>query len=790
MKKTILAAGFIAAGGLLYGQTKDSIRNQDIETVVIYGRKTFAPNTISRQNLEVLQAPSIGETLSRVPGIQNTSYGPVAGAPMIRSLSGNRVKVLKNGMGVNDLSGISPDFAIEFNPDLINDIKIYKGASTVLFGGKAIGGAIDMGNSVIPKDEKKSISGSISMEGSYNGGYKQALNASGKMGKSFLWQLGATNAQRDVVYIPGEAKSSLCKDPYWVGFDPVMQSLCQVNVKSEHELNISIFPYLDQFVLDHINVPNYELSENDKYTFRPKYYDSATRTYKDNPKNPAFVAGQDPVKDRYKPVVKSINDYVATEKGKMPNSHSEQRGAYLGIGFVSNRFSTGVRYEGNYSYYGIPAFALYETPVHSHTAPAKTVVLEYLPINIDSRSHRIQNESVLNVDSKWLKDVKLKYSGQFSENYELLKDYHANGFHIAQHTGRLELSQKPYDFWEGVTGADYDYRDITGKGKRRYMPNALSREAGFFTLQKLKFNYIEGNVGYRYDLINRVARPDATYTKGRGLAGGKLSERNFCLHQASVGVTLKPTNTVAVGMRFSHSERAPEVNELYTGNRHFAILTEENGDDTLNKEQANAFELTAKYASDRLHISATGYQSAYKNYIYLAHTGISRDGFAVKEWRSGDTEIRGVEAEAAYIFNHHYGNLELGGFFDLVQNRNTDSNEIRKHSDGDYMPNMPVSRYGFNLTGNINGFSANIMAERYLKQKYLGKNINPEPAMPGYTMLSARLAYKASLVGHPGEIYLFGTNLLNVEARPQNSVLKYIAPLPGINIGLGMKASL
>jgi iron complex outermembrane receptor protein len=36
--------------------------------------------------------------------------------------------------------------------------------------------------------------------------------------------------------------------------------------------------------------------------------------------------------------------------------------------------------------------------------------------------------------------------------------------------------------------------------------------------------------------------------------------------------------------QYNHSERAPEINELYAGNNHYALMVEENGDDRLNKE--------------------------------------------------------------------------------------------------------------------------------------------------------------------------------------------------------------
>jgi iron complex outermembrane receptor protein len=81
-----------------------------------------------------------------------------------------------------------------------------------------------------------------------------------------------------------------------------------------------------------------------------------------------------------------------------------------------------------------------------------------------------------------------------------------------------------------------------------------------------------------------------------------------------------------------------------------------------------------------------------------------------------------------------------------------------------------------------------MLFDRYLKQRYLGKNINPEPPMPAYSMLGARVAYTSSIKGIKMLYYLGGSNLLNIEARPQNSFLKYLAPLPGRNISIGLKA--
>jgi len=59
-----------------------------------------------------------------------------------------------------------------------------------------------------------------------------------------------------------------------------------------------------------------------------------------------------------------------------------------------------------------------------------------------------------------------------------------------------------------------------------------------------------------------------------------------------------------------------------------------------------------------------------------------------------------------------------------------------------------------------------------------------ETPTPGYTLLNASVSYAliTGAVGH--EITLRGTNLTNQEARNHVSLLKDVAPLPGIDIRL------
>ncbi|KAB1232576.1 TonB-dependent receptor [Chryseobacterium viscerum] len=794
MKKTVY---FLMGSTLMYSSsilkaqklTSEKKTVKDIESIQIQGKTNYSSVNISRKKLDFIQSNTLGETLSKIPGIQNSGYGPNSGTPVIRSLSGNRVKILENGTAVNDLSGISPDFNTDIEMNSVQNITVYKNSASILYGGKAIGGAIDIETDYIARqlpDKKLNVKGLL--EGGSNSGQKQAFSARGIIAKNWVWAVGGSNHKQDRVTIPGKSKDDRCYDPALVGFNNILQSLCQIDVDSRRVLNKSLFPFISQFAKDHMI--DYELSEDDLYTFSSTYYNPADGKNYPNPKNDLYVPGQDPSKDRYKSEVNGIRDYVETKDGVIPNSHSESNSFYVGTSYIGKSFYAGGAYQNSYSYFGVPGYAMPKIPTHTHGKPQQKI--EYLPINIRSLSHKAMFEAGYRFTHSPISSIKLNYMGVFSKNAELLDRFRANQFAVNQHNGRLEIAQQKLKFLTGTTGLEVQYKDMEGSGGQRYLPNNISREIGIFTMQHLDFNIIQLDLGYRNDHVQRRAEADNKYVRSRGLSGGKLSDRDFTLHQFHSAAQWNIFKKGYLKVQYNHSERAPEVNELYSGNNHFAILTEENGDDRLDKETANTVEIGGGLNLKNLRVSANWYHTSYKNYIYLAHTGLSREVFLVKEWRSDDTEINGIEAEAAYKADlGKIGKWEIGGYYDLVRNISVADSSIRKWSDGDYMPNMPTSRFGFNLEGNIQNFSLNLSLDHYLKQKYLGKNINPELPMPAFSLLNVRLAYKDSSLGIGDlEYYIIGNNLLNSEARLQNSQLKFLSPLPGINISVGVKITI
>lgn len=77
---------------------------------------------------------SLGDVLSREPGVTASGFGAGASRPIIRGLEGPRVKILQNGMAVSDLSALSNDHAVATEPAAARQIEVLRGPAALLYG--------------------------------------------------------------------------------------------------------------------------------------------------------------------------------------------------------------------------------------------------------------------------------------------------------------------------------------------------------------------------------------------------------------------------------------------------------------------------------------------------------------------------------------------------------------------------------------------------------------------------------------------------------------------------------
>jgi len=93
----------------------------------------------------------LGEMLIRLPGVSATSFAPGASRPVLRGFDGDRIRVLVDGIGTVDASNVSADHAVVFDPLTVDHIDVVHGPAVLLFGGQAIGGAVNAIDRRIPR---------------------------------------------------------------------------------------------------------------------------------------------------------------------------------------------------------------------------------------------------------------------------------------------------------------------------------------------------------------------------------------------------------------------------------------------------------------------------------------------------------------------------------------------------------------------------------------------------------------------------------------------------------------
>lgn len=164
-------------------------------------------NIMNGRELSIKRESSIGETLTNIPGVSNSSYGPSVGRPVIRGMDGDHIKILQNGLGNLDVSNLSADHGVSIDPLIIEQIELIRGPSSLLYGNGISGGVINAIDHRIPKEAFTGIAGRAeSRYESVNRGKSNAAVVD--LGtSSFVIHMDAYNRNTENLSIPGGAVS-------------------------------------------------------------------------------------------------------------------------------------------------------------------------------------------------------------------------------------------------------------------------------------------------------------------------------------------------------------------------------------------------------------------------------------------------------------------------------------------------------------------------------------------------------------------------------------------------------
>src|SRR5688572_30218529 len=127
--------------------------------------EVFQPTAVlAGQDLTKQLGMSLGATLENQPGVTSRSFGPAPARRVIRGLDGDRVQILQDGQRIGDLSSQSGDHGVNVNPAAATRIEVVRGPATLLYGGNAIGGLVNIITDEIPTKPQDGASGQVTLD--------------------------------------------------------------------------------------------------------------------------------------------------------------------------------------------------------------------------------------------------------------------------------------------------------------------------------------------------------------------------------------------------------------------------------------------------------------------------------------------------------------------------------------------------------------------------------------------------------------------------------------------------
>jgi iron complex outermembrane receptor protein len=124
-----------------------------------------APFSVLDAKQTFMRGGNLGDLLNGLPGVHSDSFGGGASRPVVRGQTSPRLKVLSDSGSILDASDISPDHAISADPLLAQQVEVLRGPATLLYGGGAIGGVVNILDGKIPTEVPDGLESFVAVRG-------------------------------------------------------------------------------------------------------------------------------------------------------------------------------------------------------------------------------------------------------------------------------------------------------------------------------------------------------------------------------------------------------------------------------------------------------------------------------------------------------------------------------------------------------------------------------------------------------------------------------------------------
>lgn len=685
-------------------------------------------HVVSGEDLSTNASQSLGESLDGLLGVSSSDYGSGVGQPIIRGMSGNRVKILNNGMVVRDVGGIGADHVNDVDLNNIQQIEIVRGPSSLLYANGTIGGIINIVDSTIAREDFTESELKLGLEAqSVNDGDSHNLSYQNNLG-GLNFSLAYKDSQFDNFDVPtgailhGEDHDDEHEDEHEeeVGFlsnSDFENNALRLGVSKAGDWGY--FGVSVNSVESIYGIPFHGDEDGDEHEGEEHEDEHEGEDHEDE-------HGDEHEGERI----------FSTTDSEVVNVE----GAYI----VSNSWLKKVNYfirDTDYSLTEQHAEEEHEGEEHGDEDHAEGPTM----FSNESREYGaifdLSNDDLLQKISLNFVDEDMSILGEEAFMNPTASEEMTLGYYLSKQVDSFHLD----------LGIRHD----------------RTRRKGSISHEEEHDEHEEEHHDEEMDYFSK----DYNATSFAMSLSKDLNE-NFDLN-------------VSAGM----VERTPSAMELFMNGAHLATGRLEIGNTDLESERSTNFDATLSYEHEGIFGTVTLFKNDVANYIYLQdetaevheeHDDEDDHGGLIKaNYLQQNAQFIGYELEMGTV-------LELGnGDLTLSFGRDSVAGEFRDDSN---IPRMTPDRNIYGISYAQNGLELKLDLKDVGSQRDLGTN---ETVTSGFSMLNFN-AVKTFTFGkkQTATVSFFAKNLLDEVARNHSSFVKDEVPLPGRNIGIKLQVTL
>ena len=711
---------------------------QDVEEVVTSALADQSQienplHLVKSDDLESEPTTSLGEALDGLTGVGSADYGAAIGQPIIRGMSGARIKVLNNGLVVRDVAGIGADHPNDIDLSNATQIEIVKGPASMLYANGTIGGIINIVDNSIAKTDFDGFSGSLGYETQeVNDGSVSSFNFQHNVaGLNFT--LSALESDFDNYVTP---RGSIIEDGFRTDESIVMNSDSAADLSKFGVSKTGDWGYIGMSV-----------SSNERLHGIPFHGEEH---------------GHDEHHD---------DDHETMDEDEHEGEeHDEHEGERIFATTDSDVFSlqgslnlnNGMVNKVDY-FFQTTDYALMEQHAEEHGEE-----------HHDDEDHEGEDHEGEEHD---------EHEGHSEEPTLFTNDATEFGM-IFDLSNDVRTQKISLNFVE---------EDMAIVGEEAFMRPTMSEEftIGYYMSQEIGAANLD--LAIRLDDITRdgsvaeMHHDDDHETMDEDEHEGEEEIENYSFNYSTANYSLQVsqdlTDNLSLVFGATSAERAPGAQELFMNGPHLATRRFEVGNVNLSSEVSNNLDMTLNYAADSVFAKFSAYTNNVDNYIYLMdeteeehedHEDEHEHGdLILAEYLQNDAKFTGYEFELGNSYQLDNGVLTATVGLDAVEAKFKDS--------GMFVPRIMPKRRFMNLDYVSGDYSAGVSYKEVQPQDNIAEG---ETGTDGYRMLDLDASKTFDLGdGVTFRSSIFVKNLLDETARNHTSFVKNEVPLAGRNVG-------